>query len=69
MDKNNICKNKISPTNFLNGDNKVDSIENEQIVLTIEENFDEGELILDGIKFKGIEEIKKDLYNCPYAAL
>ena len=57
MDKNNICKNIDSPTKFLNNDNKVDSIENEQIVLTNEENFSEGELILDGIKFKGIEEI------------
>ena len=30
------------------------------MVLTIEERIDEGELMLDGIKFKGIEDIVKD---------
>ena len=57
MDKNNICKNIVSPTKFLNDDNKVDSIvplENDQIILTVDEKFNEGELILDGIKFNGI---------------
>ena len=63
MDKNNICKSIVSPTKFLNDDNKADSIvplENDQITLIIEEKFNEGDLILDGIKFKGIEDIKKD---------
>ena len=61
--KNNFCKNIVYPTKFLNDDNKVDSnvpIDNDQIILKIEEKFNEGELILDGIKFKGIEDIKKD---------
>ena len=60
IDKNNICKNIVYPTKFLNDDNKVDSIfplENDQIILTIEEQFNEGELVLDGIKFKGIDDI------------
>jgi hypothetical protein len=63
IDKNNIYNGIVFPTKFLNDDNKVDSIiplENDQIILTIEEKFNEGELILDDIKFKGIEEIKKD---------
>ena len=61
---NNICKNiLVSTAKFKKDDDKVDSIvplENDQIILTIEEKFNEAELILDGIKFKGIEEIKKD---------
>ena len=63
MDKNNICKSIVSPTKFLNDDNKADSIvplENDQIIMTFGEKFNVGELILDAIKFKGIEEIKKD---------
>ena len=63
MDKNNTCKNKVSLKKSFYDDNKVNSIlplENDQIILIIEEKFNEGELILDGIKFKGIEEIKKD---------
>ena len=63
MDKNNTCKNKVSLKKSFYDDNKVDSIvplENDQIILTVEEKYIEDELILDGIKFKGIEEIKKD---------
>ena len=50
----------VSPTNA----NKKDSsapLENDRIILTIEEKLDDHDIIvLDGIKFKGIEEIKKD---------
>jgi hypothetical protein len=63
MDKNNMCKNIVYPTKFLKDNNKVDSIvplENDQIILSIEEKFNEDDIILDGIKFKGMEEIKKD---------
>ena len=63
MDKNNTCRNKVSLKESFYDDNKVNSIvslENDQIILTVEEKFNEGELILDGIKFKGIEEIKQD---------
>ena len=63
MDKNNICKNIVSPTKFLNDDNKADlivPIENDQIILPIEEEINEKELILDGIRFKGIDDIRKD---------
>lgn len=63
MDKNNICKSIVSPTKFLKDVNKLDSIvplENDQIILTFGEKFNESEIILDAIKFKGIEEIKKD---------
>ena len=63
MDKNNTYKNKVSMKKIFYDDNKLDSIvplENDQIVLTIEEKFNEGDLILDDIKFKGIEDIKKD---------
>jgi hypothetical protein len=51
--------NKIisSPKNILKDDKMVSLDEN---YLTIEEKLDEDELILDGIKFKRIEEIVKD---------
>ena len=51
MDKNNIYKNK---------EDSIIPLEIDQIMLTIEEKFNDGELVLDGIKFKGIENIKKD---------
>ena len=73
IDKNNNYKKKnnednttriiVSPANTLNDDNIVDSIvpiENDRTFISIEENLDEDELILDGIKFKGIEDIAKD---------
>ena len=62
IDKNKNNKLKINKENNLS-DSKIllnDDIENDRIVLTIEERIDEGELILDGIKFKGIEDIVKD---------
>lgn len=35
-------------------------IENNRTFISIEENLDDDELILDGIRFKGIEDIAKD---------
>ena len=59
-----IDKNKNNKININKENNiyppKNDVIENDRIVLTIEERIDESELILDGIKFKGIEDIAKD---------
>ena len=62
IDKNNFGKNVVSLKKFLNDDNKIYSmdLEKDQIILLIEEEINEKELILDGIKFKGIEDIKKD---------
>ena len=59
IDKNKNNKIKINKENILSPP-KNDVIENDRIVLTIEERVDESELILDGIKFKGIEDIAKD---------
>ena len=57
IDKNKNNKIKINKENILSlPKNDV----NDRIVLTIEERVDESELILDGIKFKGIEDIAKD---------
>ena len=61
--KENSTEILAPSTRFLNDDNKVDSIaplQNDRINLAIEEKLDEGVIILDGIKFKGIEDIKKD---------
>ena len=63
MDKNNTSNNKVSPIQFLNNDKKVDSInllENDHFILNIEEKLNDGELILNDIKFKRIEYNKKD---------
>ena len=62
MDKNN-AENVVSALNFLNYDNKGDSndpLKNDQTIMEIEEKFYERDLILDDIKFKGIEDIQKD---------
>ena len=59
IDKNKNNKIKINKENILSPP-KNNVIENDRIVLTIEERIDESELILDGIKFKGIEYIAKD---------
>ena len=58
IDKNKKNKIKTNKENNLSSPKiiKNDDIENDRIVLTIEERIDEGELILDGIKFKGIED-------------
>ena len=61
--KENSTKILVPPTRFLNDDNKVDSIaplQNDRINLILEEKLDEGVIILDGIKFKGIEDIKQN---------
>jgi hypothetical protein len=62
IDKNNNNKIKTNKEYNLSSPKIIqnDDIENDRIVLTIEERIDESELILDGIKFKGIEDIVKD---------